>query len=98
MKGESPENIELMFRRVYSSGFSQRLKTLLRNNPIKIVDRILIALVFSLIRMVESKLVKNNFPNYKKIVKLDKDYKIVSIDGIHSKSKLFLDFTKSSTS
>ena len=24
MKGENPENIELMFRRVYSSGFSQR--------------------------------------------------------------------------
>ena len=24
MKGENPENIELMFRRVYSSGFTQR--------------------------------------------------------------------------
>jgi galactonate dehydratase len=24
MEGESPENIELMFRRVYSSGFTQR--------------------------------------------------------------------------
>lgn len=73
----------------------QKLKKLLRNNPIKILDRLLLALLSRLIRKVEYRLAVGAFPSYGKTVNLqeEKECELVLVEGLWSKSKLFLDFT-----
>ena len=66
-----------------------------KQSPIKIFDALLMAVLMKVISRVELKKAKKRFPEYRSNHQIEKlnEFKVISVEGMWSKSGLFLEMT-----
>tara|TARA_B100001142_G_scaffold322598_1_gene371133 strand:+ start:501 stop:2207 length:1707 start_codon:yes stop_codon:yes gene_type:complete len=96
-KSELFENPILIsgYNKIYKNLF-HRIKGVFKKNLFKVIDLRLIGLIKKLIHKIEYKSAANLYPNYEKKITLNKDTtnELISVEGLWSKTSIFLDFTE----